>query len=62
MGKDEVHLVNEMIQGVAQLLHWEKELELTAAGSITGRDGDGTDGETEAGTGNGNGTDGWNTV
>merc|ERR1719350_2272906 len=27
MGKDEVTLVNEMIQGVADLVKWEKELE-----------------------------------
>merc|ERR1711993_224880 len=27
MGKDEVQLVNEMIQGVADLVAWEKELE-----------------------------------
>merc|ERR1712014_345056 len=27
MGKDEVTLVNEMIQGVADLIEWEKELE-----------------------------------
>merc|ERR1712194_669578 len=27
MGKDEVTLVNEMIQGVADLIKWEKELE-----------------------------------
>merc|ERR1719284_164820 len=27
MGKDEVQLVNEMIQGVADLIKWEKELE-----------------------------------
>merc|ERR1712066_852136 len=27
MGKDEVTLVNEMIQGVADLLKWEKQLE-----------------------------------
>merc|ERR1711981_1128274 len=32
MGKDEVKLVNEMIQGVADLIKWEKELEAAAAG------------------------------
>jgi len=32
MGKDEVTLVNEMIQGVADLINWEKELEKTAGG------------------------------
>merc|ERR1712203_1165441 len=31
MGKDEVTLVNEMIQGVADLIKWEKELEAKAA-------------------------------
>merc|ERR1712176_1610070 len=31
MGKDEVTLVNEMIQGVADLIKWEKELDGTAA-------------------------------
>jgi len=30
MGKDEVTLVNEMIQGVADLIKWEKELEAKA--------------------------------
>merc|ERR1712063_226671 len=30
MGKDEVELVNEMIQGVADLIAWEKELEKKA--------------------------------
>eukprot|EP00747_Dinoflagellata_sp_TGD_P135492 gnl/TRDRNA2_/TRDRNA2_175465_c6_seq88.p1 gnl/TRDRNA2_/TRDRNA2_175465_c6~~gnl/TRDRNA2_/TRDRNA2_175465_c6_seq88.p1 ORF type:complete len:478 (+),score=122.35 gnl/TRDRNA2_/TRDRNA2_175465_c6_seq88:140-1435(+) len=30
MGKDEVTLVNEMIQGVADLIKWEKELEKAA--------------------------------
>jgi len=30
MGKDEVTLVNEMIQGVADLIKWEKELEAAA--------------------------------
>merc|ERR1712151_242253 len=30
MGKDEVTLVNEMIQGVADLIKWEKELEKKA--------------------------------
>jgi len=30
MGKDEVALVNEMIQGVADLIKWEKELEAKA--------------------------------
>jgi len=30
MGKDEVQLVNEMIQGVADLVKWEKELEKKA--------------------------------
>merc|ERR1712232_662997 len=30
MGKDEVELVNEMIQGVADLIKWEKELEKKA--------------------------------
>merc|ERR1712125_233792 len=30
MGKDEVTLVNEMIQGVADLIKWEKELEAEA--------------------------------
>merc|ERR1712025_934278 len=29
MGKDEVTLVNEMIQGVADLIKWEKELDGT---------------------------------
>merc|ERR1712048_1011122 len=29
MGKDEVQLVNEMIQGVTELIKWEKELEGT---------------------------------
>merc|ERR1712054_171135 len=32
MGKDEVTLVNEMIQGVADLIKWEKELEKAAGG------------------------------
>merc|ERR1712063_27983 len=32
MGKDEVTLVNEMIQGVADLLEWEKKLEKLAKG------------------------------
>merc|ERR1712137_1239519 len=31
MGKDEVTLVNEMIQGVAAVIEWEKELEKLAA-------------------------------
>merc|ERR1719198_1137563 len=30
MGKDEVQLVNEMIQGVKDLIAWEKELEAAA--------------------------------
>jgi len=30
MGKDEATLVNEMIQGVADLITWEKELEAKA--------------------------------
>merc|ERR1712107_190741 len=30
MGKDEVTLVNEMIDGVAKLIEWEKELEKAA--------------------------------
>merc|ERR1739849_31811 len=30
MGKDEVVLVNEMIEGVAKLIDWEKELEKSA--------------------------------
>jgi len=30
MGKDEVTLVNEMIQGVSDLIKWEKELEAKA--------------------------------
>merc|ERR1739848_574001 len=30
MGKDEVTLVNEMIQGVADLIEWEKQLERKA--------------------------------
>merc|ERR1719284_1107540 len=32
MGKDEVTLVNEMIQGVADLVKWEKELEREKGG------------------------------
>merc|ERR1719169_185421 len=32
MGKDEVQLVNEMIQGVADLVKWEKELEAAQGG------------------------------
>lgn len=32
MGKDEVQLVNEMIQGVIDLINWEKELEAKAGG------------------------------
>merc|ERR1712003_584516 len=32
MGKDEVTLVNEMIQGVADLIKWEKELDGTGVG------------------------------
>merc|ERR1740117_2639511 len=31
MGKDEVQLVNEMIQGVTDLIEWEKKLEAEAA-------------------------------
>ena len=31
MGKDEVQLVNEMIQGILDLITWEKELEAKAA-------------------------------
>jgi hypothetical protein len=31
MGKDEVTLVNEMIQGIIDLIKWEKELEAKAA-------------------------------
>jgi creatine kinase len=31
MGKDEVTLVNEMIQGIIDLIKWEKELQAKAA-------------------------------
>ena len=31
MGKDEVTLVNEMIQGILDLIAWEKELEANTA-------------------------------
>merc|ERR1711976_32244 len=34
MGKDEVTLVNEMIQGVADLVKWEKELEREKGGGL----------------------------
>merc|ERR1712151_1425947 len=34
MGKDEVTLVNEMIQGVADLIVWEKELEREKGGGL----------------------------
>jgi len=35
MGKDEVTLVNEMIQGVADLIKWEKQLEASGSSDMT---------------------------